>query len=89
VGGAVVGVGVGAAFLVARNDSMNDGGLNAAPRTDPGLAAGSAIGFGIGGAALLSAIVLYLATPQAKESALVVAPVPLVGGAGAFVGARF
>jgi tetratricopeptide (TPR) repeat protein len=89
VGGAVVGVGVGAAFLVAKNDSMTNGGPNGSPHTDAGLAAGSAIGFGIGGAALVSAIVLYLATPQAKESAFVVAPVPLVGGAGAFVGARF
>jgi hypothetical protein len=54
-----------------------------------GLEAASAIGFGVGGAALVSAIVLYLVTPQEKESALVVAPVPMVGGAGALLGGRF
>jgi len=89
MGGAAVGVGVGAAFLVAKNNSMTNGGPNGSPQVDTGLEVASAVGFGVGAAALVSAIVLYMVTPDAKESALVVAPVPLVGGAGAFLGARF
>lgn len=89
LGGAAAGMGVGAAFLVAKNDSMTNGGPSGSPHEDTGFAAASAVGFAVGGAALISAVVLYLATPEAKETALVVAPVPLVGGAGAGVGARF
>jgi hypothetical protein len=89
VGGAVVSAGVGAAFLVAKNDSMTNGGLNGGPEVNTGLAIASRIGFAVGGAALASAVVLYLTTPTPKESALIVTPTPLVGGAGAFVGGRF
>ncbi len=89
LGCAAAGVGVGSAFLVAKNDSMKNGGSQASPQVDAGFAAASAIGFAAGGAALVSAIVLYLATPEAKETALYVAPVPLAGGAGALAGARF
>jgi D-alanyl-D-alanine dipeptidase len=89
VGGAAAGIGVGAAFLVAKNNSMSNGGPDGSPQVNAGFAAASAIGFGVAGAALVSAIVVYLTTPQAKETALVVAPVPLVGGAGAFLEGRF
>lgn len=89
VGGAVVGVGVGAAFLVAKNNSMTNGGPDGGPYVNTGLAIASRIGFGVGGAALVSAAVLYLTTPASKESAFVVAPAPLAGGAGAFVAGTF
>lgn len=89
VGGAAVGACVGAAFLVVKNNSETNGGPSGVPQVSTGLEAASAIGFGVGGAALVSAIVLYLVTPQEKESALVVAPVPMVGWAGALLGGRF
>lgn len=88
-GGAVVGAGVGVAFLVAKNDSMTNGGANGGPEVNTGQAIASRIAFGVAGAALVSAIVLYLVTPTPKDSALIVAPTPLVGGAGALVGVRF
>ena len=49
----------------------------------------SAIGFIVGGAALVSAVVLYLTTPHSQETSFVFAPVPLQGGGGGFLSARF
>jgi hypothetical protein len=79
-----VGVAAGIGLLALKNDSTADGGP-----VDQSAATGSDVAFAIGGAALVSAVIVYLTAPAPKDSALVVAPVPLVGGAGAFLSARF
>jgi len=94
LGAGLVGVGFGAAFLAAKNQSMSNDGPGGLPKMNQGDAIASTVGFVAGGAALVSAIVLYLTAPADKESALVVAPSPIVGrggaeGAGAFVRATF
>jgi serine/threonine-protein kinase len=89
VAAGVIGVGAGAAFLVVKNNSESNGSPNGQPVVDGRAAAASDVAFGIGGAALATALIVYLATPSSKDAALVVAPTPLIGGAGAFVRARF
>jgi hypothetical protein len=81
-GGAAVAAGVG--FLAQKNESMANGGP-----VDSRAAIGSDVAFGIGGAALVAAVLVYLTAPAPKDTAIVVAPVPLTGGAGAFLSARF
>jgi hypothetical protein len=85
----IAGLGSGAAFLALKNSSMTNGGPNGVPQEDKGAAIASAVGFSVGAAAIVSAIVLYLATPHAQDAAFVVAPGALSGGAGGFVSARF
>jgi hypothetical protein len=85
VGVGAAGVGLGATFLAIKNQSMNAD----APNGDDRASKASAIAFGIGGAALVSAVVLYLTAPTSNDTALVVAPAPMVGGAGAVVQSRF
>jgi serine/threonine-protein kinase len=85
-GAGLVGIGIGAALLAAdsQSPSTSNSGCSTPP-PDSGLMTGAIIAFGAGGAALLSALVLYLTGPHpaAKaESALVVAPAPLPGGGG-------
>jgi tetratricopeptide (TPR) repeat protein len=89
LGTGIAGLGVGAGFLVVKNSSMSNGGPNGVPQEDTGATVASAIGFAIGGAALVSALVVYLTAPQTQESAFLVAPVPLPGGAGGVLGASF
>jgi hypothetical protein len=89
VAAGVIGVGAGAAFLVVKNNSESNGAPNGQPVVDGRAAAASDVGFGIGGAALATALIVYLATPSSKDAALVVGPAPLIGGGGAFVRARF
>jgi hypothetical protein len=85
----VVGLGVEAACLVAKNHSMSNGGPSGSPHEDDGAAVGSALGFVGGGAALVSAVVLYLTAPAAQEGAWRATPAPLLGGAGVFLGTLF
>jgi serine/threonine-protein kinase len=88
LGTGIAGLGVGAGFLVVKNSSMTNGS-NGVPQEDTGATVASAVGFAIGGAALVSALVVYLTAPQTQESAFLVAPVPLPGGAGGVLGASF
>jgi hypothetical protein len=85
----VVGLAVGAGCLVAKNQSMSDGAPAGLPHEDNGAAIGSAVGFVGGGAALVAAAVLYLATAASKDGAWLAAPAPLLGGAGLFLRMRF
>jgi hypothetical protein len=90
LGAGMVGVGVGAALLVVRNQSMsNTGGPGGAPQVDQTATLGSTIAFAAGGAALVSAVILYLTTPAEKDSALLVVPAPITGGGGAFLRGSF
>jgi hypothetical protein len=89
VGLGVVGVGTGAGLLVVKNDSMSNGTADGAPTYDQRAATASSIAFGIGGAALVTAVIVYLTAPASKDTALVVAPAPLTGGAGAFLRGQF
>jgi hypothetical protein len=88
LGASVVGVGVGGAFLAAKNQSVTND-PNGSPQMDHGAAIGSTVAFAAGGAALVSAIVLYLTAPEEKESALIVTPSPIAGGGGAVVRGSF
>jgi hypothetical protein len=89
LGAGVAGIGVGAGCLVAKNQSMSNGGPSGSPHQDDGAAMWSAVGFAGGGAALVSAVVLYLTAPASKDAAWSVSPAPMVGGAGAFLQSRF
>ena len=72
---AVAGIGtaLGAGFVVTRNQSMANPGPGA-PQVDNQATVAATTSFGIAGAALVSAIVLYLSTPAEKSSALRFAP---------------
>ncbi len=85
LGVGVVSIGTGAAFLIAKNASSSDGAPNGSPSVNQGQAAASGVAFAVGGAALASAVVLYLTTPKRSTGALTLSPVPLVGGGGAFL----
>jgi hypothetical protein len=85
----VVGLGVGAACLVAKNHSMSNGGPSGSPHEDDGAAVGSALGFVGGGSALVSAVVLYLMAPAPQGGAWRATPAPLLGGAGLLLGTQF
>jgi hypothetical protein len=92
VGAAFLGIGIGAVLMAANTPSAPDGMPADQVRPDPDMTAGAVVAFAAGGAALVSALVLYCTTPAASEahgSALVVTPVPLPGGAGGFLRARF
>lgn len=82
LGGGVASIGLGAGLLAVQNHAIE---------TDHTSSAGTAssVAFALGGAALVSAVVLYLAAPGEKSSALVVSPTPLVGGGGAVVRGSF
>jgi hypothetical protein len=85
-----IGTAIGAGLVVAKNRSLSTGAPNGSPSENQSDKIGSEIAFAVGGAALVSAVVLYLTAPAAKDStALVVAPGPVTGGAGAFLSARF
>ncbi len=88
LGAGVVGVGVGAAFLAVKNQSMSNQ-PGSAPQVDQGAAIASTVAFAAGGAALVSAVILYLTAPADTESAIVITPSPIAGGAGAFVHGTF
>jgi hypothetical protein len=85
-----IGTAIGAGLVVAKNQSLSTGAPNGTPSENQSDKIGSEIAFAVGGAALVSAVILYLTAPPAKDSsALVVAPGPITGGAGAFLSARF
>jgi serine/threonine-protein kinase len=91
-GAGLVGIGVGAALLAADSQSPKTSTSGCStPPPDSGLTTGAIIAFGAGGAALVTALVLYVTGPHpAKaESALVVTPAPLPGGGGAVLRAAF
>jgi hypothetical protein len=92
VGAAFLGIGIGAVLMAANTPAAPDGVPADQVRPDPDMTAGAVVAFAAGGAALVSALVLYCTTPATSEahgSALVVTPVPLPGGAGGFLRARF
>jgi len=82
VAGGVAAIALGAGFLAIHNHAIE---------TDQTSSAGtvSAAAFGIGAAALVSSVVLYLTAPSDKSSAVVFSAVPLVAGAGAMVAGHF
>jgi hypothetical protein len=86
VGAGAVAIGVGAALLGVKNRSMNADGTYVEKQA----ATGSAVAFSAGGAAIVSAIVLYLATPNDDGgTGLLVLPSVMTGGGGAFVRGTF
>ncbi|HEY2511513.1 MAG TPA: hypothetical protein VGI39_11680 [Polyangiaceae bacterium] len=68
-----VGSALGAGFLVTRNQSMTNPGQGT-PQVDNEATVGATTAFGIAGAALVSAIVLYLSAPAEKSTALRLTP---------------
>jgi hypothetical protein len=93
VGAAFLGIGIGAVLMAVNTPSAPQGAPADQARPDPDVTAGAVVAFAAGGAALVSALVLYCTTPAASNahsgSALVVTPVPLPGGAGGFLRATF
>jgi hypothetical protein len=93
VGAAFVGIGIGAVLMAANTPSAPQGAPADQVRPDPDMTAGAVVAFAAGGAALVTALVLYCTTPAASNahsgSALVVTPVALPGGAGGFLRASF
>ncbi len=93
VGAGLAGIGVGAALLAANSQSPSDGSGCGTPPPDSGPTTGAIVAFAAGGAALLSAFVVYFTGPHAKEpskeAVLFATPAPVAGGAGAFLRARF
>jgi hypothetical protein len=92
LGAGVVGMGVGAAFLAIKNQSMSNGAPQCGPthyNSDAGTA--SVIAFSAGGAAFLSALVLFLTSPGGgdKSAALQVTPAPMAAGGGAVIRGSF
>jgi hypothetical protein len=86
----VVGLGLGAAFLVKKNQSMSNGNACDAPTVDKQAATASEIAFTVGGVALASAVVLYLTTPGSQSQVgISVSPVVMWGGGGAAVRSDF
>ncbi|MGO8997229.1 MAG: tetratricopeptide repeat protein [Polyangiaceae bacterium] len=85
----VVGIVAGAGLLALKNQSLSTGAPDGAPTVDQGAAIGSDVAFALGGAALVSAVILYLTAPTPKDTAFTFAPAPLVGGAGAILTAHF
>jgi hypothetical protein len=83
-----VGVGLGATLL-----ALDGGSGHGTHPPDSGMVAGAAIALSVGGAAFASAFVLHFTAPRAHgpapAAAVLVAPVPLAGGAGAFLQATF
>jgi hypothetical protein len=86
----VVGLGLGAAFLVRKNQSMSNGNACDGPTVSKQAATASEIAFAVGGVALASAVVLYLTTPGSQSQVgLSVSPVVMWGGGGAVIGSDF
>lgn len=87
---AVAGIGtaLGAGFVVTRNQSMTNPGQGA-PQVDNQATVAATTSFGIAGAALVSAIVLYLSLPAEKSSALRFAPSLADRAAGAALSGTF
>jgi hypothetical protein len=84
----VVGLGLGAAFLIRKNQTMTNG-CNG-QMEDKRAAVASEVSFAVGGAAIASAIILYLTTPGAQaQVGTTIAPVLASGGAGAVMRGSF
>jgi tetratricopeptide (TPR) repeat protein len=77
-----IGVTVGAGFLDAKNQATSKN-----QPSDAGTI--SAVSFAIGGAAFASAIVLYLAGPKDRTTALTLSPGPVASGTGAWLRGTF
>jgi len=89
-GAGVVGLGLGALFLVKKNQSMYNSPASTGPTLDKAAAAASKVAFSVGGVALASAVVLYLTTPgNQSQVGVTIAPVLTWGGGGAVVGSSF
>jgi hypothetical protein len=90
VGAGVVGGGLGTAYLIKRNKSMNNGTLCDPPYDDTPDKTAAIVAYSVGGAALTAALILYLTAPSpTKEVGLLVAPTALPGGAGATLRTTF
>jgi hypothetical protein len=74
---------------MVKNQSMAAADEGGSPHQNQGAATASAIAFAMGGAALVSALVLYLTAPQTKDMAVLVAPATFAGGGGASLNTRF
>jgi hypothetical protein len=90
----LTGMGFGTAFLVKRSQLMNSGTPCDTPQNEDDTAAAATIAFAAGGAALLSAFVLFLSAPSSTQEprptmGWSLAPAPLRGGGGAVVRASF
>ena len=89
VGAGAVGVGFGTFFAVRKSELENGGCSNDASLADQAQTA-STIAFAAGGVALVSALVVFVSAPSSKNQVgWAIAPVPLLGGAGATVRASF
>jgi|HubBroStandDraft_6_1064221.scaffolds.fasta_scaffold94373_2 hypothetical protein len=85
-----VGLGLGAAFLVKKNQSMSEGNACDGPSEDKQAATASTVAFAIGGIALASAVVVYLTTPgHQNQVGVTVSPAVMWGGGGAVVRSSF
>ncbi len=90
----LAGVGLGAAFMVKRNQLMTDGSICDTPQNEDDTTTAAAIAFAAGGAALVSALALFLSSPGPApsthvETGWVLAPAPLEGGGGAVLRGAF
>jgi hypothetical protein len=90
----LTGMGFGTAFLVRRSQLMNNGTSCDTPQNEDDTAVAATIAFAAGGAALLSAFVLFLSAPSSMQGPMPamgwsLAPAPLRGGGGAVVRSSF
>jgi hypothetical protein len=86
----LVGLGLGAFFVVKKNQAMSQGNLCDPPAVDKAASLDAAIAFTAGGIALASAVVLLVTTPhKASSMGITVLPAPLVGGGTLVAAGRF
>jgi hypothetical protein len=87
----VVGLGLGAVFLVKKNQSMSNGTACDGPTVDQQASTASAISFAVGGVALASAVVLYLTTPNhaSQVGGVTLSPTVMWSGGGAVLRSSF
>jgi hypothetical protein len=93
VAAGAAGAGLGVFFLAKRGQLMNDRGPCDTPQNEDDTATAATIAFAAGGAALVSALVLYVSAPgpaaARTQVGWLVTPAPMPGGGGAVVRARF
>jgi hypothetical protein len=77
-----VGVAVGAGLLDVKNQAISKN-----QTSDAGTF--SAVAFAVGGAAFVSAVVLYLTAPRDRSAALTLSPTPMASGGGAVLRGTF
>jgi hypothetical protein len=89
LGVGAVGVGIGTAILLNKDQTNSNASSCAPPPPDNGSTLGATIAFAAGGVALATGLVLTVSASHPKGLGMVVAPLMMAGGGGALVRATF